>query len=40
MSGARHSLWLGAALLLAAVAVLLLGAGVGSTGFDGVLRAT
>ncbi|MCV0440226.1 MAG: iron ABC transporter permease [Hydrogenophaga sp.] len=39
MSGARHSLWLGAALLLAAVAVLLLGAGVGSTGFDGVLRA-
>ncbi|MGE0348676.1 FecCD family ABC transporter permease [Hydrogenophaga sp.] len=39
MSGARHSLWLGAAVLIAAAAVLLLGAGVGSTGFDSVLRA-
>lgn len=39
MSGARHSLWLAGALLLAAVAVLLLGAGVGSTGFESVLNA-
>ena len=39
MSGARHSLWLACALLLAAVAVLLLGAGVGSTGFESVLNA-
>ena len=39
MSGARHSLWLASALLLAAVAVLLLGAGVGSTGFESVLNA-
>lgn len=39
MSGARHSLWLASALLVAAVAVLLLGAGVGSTGFDSVLKA-
>ncbi len=39
MSGARHSLWLASSLLVAAVAVLVLGAGVGSTGFDSVLRA-
>jgi iron complex transport system permease protein len=39
VSGARHSLWLGSALLIAAVGVLLLGAGVGSTGFDSVLNA-
>lgn len=39
MSGARHSLWLASALLVAAAAVLLLGAGVGSTGFDSVLHA-
>ncbi len=39
MSGARHSLWLASALLLASAAVLLLGAGVGSTGFDSVLNA-
>ena len=39
MSGARHSLWLSCALLLASAAVLLLGAGVGSTGFDSVLNA-
>lgn len=39
MSGARHSLWLAGALLLAALAVLLLGAGVGSTGFESVLNA-
>jgi len=39
VSGARHSLWLGTALLIAAAAVLLLGAGVGSTGFDSVLNA-
>jgi iron complex transport system permease protein len=39
MSGARHSLWLASALMLAAAAVLLLGAGVGSTGFDSVLNA-
>ena len=40
MSGARHSLWLAGALLLAAAAVLLLGAGVGSTGFESVLNAS
>lgn len=39
MSGARHSLWLGMALLIAAAAALLLGVGVGSTGFDSVLHA-
>jgi len=39
VSGARHSLWLASALVLAAAAVLLLGAGVGSTGFDSVLNA-
>lgn len=39
MSGARHSRWLAGALLLTAVAVLMLGAGVGSTGFDSVLKA-
>jgi len=39
VSGRVHSLWLGAALLLASALVLLLGAGVGSTGFDSVLRA-
>lgn len=39
MNGARHSLWLGMALLMAAGAALLLGVGVGSTGFDSVLRA-
>jgi iron complex transport system permease protein len=39
MSGARHSLWLAGALLVAAAAVLLLGVGVGSTGFDSVLHA-
>lgn len=39
MSGARHSVWLASALLVAAAAVLVLGAGVGSTGFDSVLRA-
>jgi iron complex transport system permease protein len=39
MSGARHSLWLGTALLIAAAALLLLGVGVGSTGFDSVLHA-
>lgn len=39
MSGARHSLWLAAALLLAGALLLLLGAGVGSTGIDSVWRA-
>ncbi len=39
MSGARHSLWLGGALLLVALATLVLGVGVGSTGFDSVLNA-
>jgi iron complex transport system permease protein len=39
MSGARHSFWLAGALLLASLAVLVLGAGVGSTGFDSVLKA-
>ncbi|RYY92977.1 MAG: iron ABC transporter permease, partial [Comamonadaceae bacterium] len=35
----RRGLLLGAALLLAAAAVLVAGAGVGSTGFEGVLQA-
>ncbi|MCW5652733.1 iron ABC transporter permease [Hydrogenophaga sp.] len=39
MNGRLHSLWLGTALLVAAAIVLLLGAGIGSTGFDSVLRA-
>ena len=39
MTGAQRSLWLGVGLLLVALAVLLLGAGVGSTGFDSVLNA-
>ncbi len=39
MSGARHSLWLAAALLLLAACLLLLGAGVGSTGLDSVWQA-
>ncbi len=39
MSGARHSLWLAGALLLAGALFLLLGAGVGSTGIDSVWRA-
>jgi len=39
VSGARHSLWLASVLLLAAAGVLLLGAGVGSTGFESVLNA-
>ena len=39
MSGARHSLWLAAALLVAGALLLLLGAGVGSTGIDSVWRA-
>lgn len=39
MSGARHSLWLAAALLLLAAMLLLLGAGVGSTGLDSVWQA-
>ena len=39
MSAARHSLWLGSALLLGALLVLLLGVGVGSTGFESVLNA-
>lgn len=39
MSGARHSLWLAAALLLAGALLLLLGAGVGSTGIDSVWEA-
>ena len=39
MSGARHSLWLAAALLLAGALLLLLGAGVGSTGIDSVWQA-
>lgn len=39
MNGRAHSLWLGALLLLAALGALALGAGVGSTGFDSVLRA-
>jgi len=39
MTGAKRSLWLGAGLLLVSLAVLLLGVGVGSTGFDSVLHA-
>ncbi|MGC4393949.1 FecCD family ABC transporter permease [Hydrogenophaga sp. T2] len=39
MNGRAHSLWLAAALLLGGLLVLLLGAGVGSTGFDSVLNA-
>jgi iron complex transport system permease protein len=39
MTGAQRSRWLGAGLLLAALAMLLLGAGVGSTGFGSVLNA-
>jgi len=39
VSGARHSLWLAAALLLAGALLLLLGAGVGSTGIDSVWQA-
>jgi len=39
VSGARHSLWLAAALLVAGALLLLLGAGVGSTGIDSVWRA-
>ncbi len=39
MSPDARNRWLGAALLLAALLVLALGAGVGSTGFDSVLRA-
>lgn len=39
MTGAKRSLWLGVALLLVSLAVLLLGVGVGSTGFDSVLHA-
>jgi iron complex transport system permease protein len=39
MNCRARSAWLGAALLLAAAAALLLGAGVGSTGFDSVLNA-
>lgn len=39
MSGARHSLWLAAALLLVAAVLVLLGAGVGSTGLDSVWQA-
>lgn len=40
MNSAGRSLWLGGALVLAALALLLLGAGVGSTGFDSVLHAS
>jgi iron complex transport system permease protein len=39
MTGAQRSARLGGGLLLVALAVLLLGAGVGSTGFDSVLNA-
>ncbi len=39
MNGRAHSLWLGGALLIAGLLLLLLGAGVGSTGFDSVLNA-
>lgn len=39
MSGARHSLWLAAALLVLAAVMLVLGSGVGSTGIDSVLQA-
>jgi iron complex transport system permease protein len=40
VNSAGRSLWLGGALVLAALALLLLGAGVGSTGFDSVLHAS
>ena len=39
MSGARHSLWLAAALLVLAAVMVVLGSGVGSTGIDSVLQA-
>ena len=39
MTGAQRSLWLGSGLLLVSLGVLLLGAGVGSTGLDSVLNA-
>jgi iron complex transport system permease protein len=39
MTGRSRSLWLGAALMLLALALLALGAGVGSTGFESVLNA-
>jgi iron complex transport system permease protein len=39
MTGRSRSLWLGGALLLMALALLALGAGVGSTGFESVLNA-
>jgi iron complex transport system permease protein len=39
MNGRTRSLWLGTALLVASVLVLLLGAGVGSTGLDSVFGA-
>ncbi|QIM52308.1 FecCD family ABC transporter permease [Hydrogenophaga crocea] len=39
MNGRAHSLWLAAALIAAGLLVLLLGAGVGSTGLDSVLNA-
>jgi iron complex transport system permease protein len=39
MTGGTRGLWLGAGLVLAALAVMLVGAGVGSTGFETVLSA-
>jgi iron complex transport system permease protein len=39
VNGARRAFWLAGILLFAALAMLLLGAGVGSTGFDSVLHA-
>jgi len=39
MTGSTRSLWLGAGLVLLALAMVVLGAGVGSTGFDSVLNA-
>ena len=39
MTGRSHRLWLGAALLVAGLLALLLGAGVGSTGLGSVLQA-
>lgn len=39
MNGRTHSLWLATALIAAGLLVLLLGAGVGSTGLDSVLNA-
>jgi len=39
MNGRAHSFWLGTALIAAGLLVLLLGAGVGSTGLDSVLNA-